>query len=403
MGGRGSRLAGSSSSVQRLEDLVLQGDLAAEIDLDAQFDGQQLGRFRRRGWRRCCSSSPWPSSLARMVRAGTPIASEKVRTVQGRSTTTLPLRGAAVLAPVRRMCVRRAAARAAPERRLFFAGRRWTRGRPLPLQLPLLASAQRRGGPFPSSSATGGDARRRGAAARGRTARPSGGRRGFRSRRAAAGFARRPFLAAASSFAFFSSCLRRCSESGLLPARVARIASARELDVRASAAPAPRPSASPAAGRPPASAPTSAPAVFLLPLPSFSPGPLRRRFFFAAAVFRSCDGFTGTFPDPSPLREPCILAAESVPSFTAGGDVRLLPAPPRGAAVGPRRAWASGGRLGSPRPSGSGRPRRRHERLQRRQFLVRQAGQRRPLPLDTCLVQISTNFLLSIFSSLANV
>ncbi len=48
---------------------------------------------------------PMSKSLPRMVRAGTPMASEKVRTVQGISRTTLSFRGAAVFVPVRLMCV----------------------------------------------------------------------------------------------------------------------------------------------------------------------------------------------------------------------------------------------------------------------------------------------------------
>ena len=48
---------------------------------------------------------PISSNLARIVRAGTPMASENVRTVQGNCTTTLSFRGAAVLVPVRLMRV----------------------------------------------------------------------------------------------------------------------------------------------------------------------------------------------------------------------------------------------------------------------------------------------------------
>ena len=87
---------------------------------------------------------PNSSSLARMSRAGTPRASEKLRTVQGNSTKTFSRRGAAVLAPVRRMCVLSASKRRwLPLRRLpaFAIGRR----PPFAFQLSLFAAAERHG------------------------------------------------------------------------------------------------------------------------------------------------------------------------------------------------------------------------------------------------------------------
>ena len=76
------------------------------------------------------------------------------------------------------------------------------------------------------SSSRGGAAPRRG------RSRPpagvsAGGKGAFPS--PGVGFRGPARLAAASSLAFFSSCLRRCSESGLLPLRVARMASAGSL------------------------------------------------------------------------------------------------------------------------------------------------------------------------------
>ena len=148
--------------------------------------------------------------------------------MQGRSTTTLPLRGAAVLVPVRRMWVR--------------LPRGWRRAGALPLRRPRplgrgrLASASAaaaRGRPewparlLPSPRPRGLATR---GARRGRSRPP--GHRGHRCRRRGSGGAGSragPFLAASLVRSFFSSCLRRCSESGLLPALLARMASGGSL------------------------------------------------------------------------------------------------------------------------------------------------------------------------------
>ena len=173
-------------------------------------------------------TTPMPSSFARMAPAGTPRASENVRTVQGSVDHDF------ALARRGRVGAGAADVRGSPaggrrRGRLFlFAGGSPRAGHPLPLELPLLAAAQGLGGFFLSlSSFTAAGA----AAARSfppaRQGRSGSGKMTFsvapgRSR----GDAR---LAAASSLAFFSSCLRRCSESGLLPARVARMASGGSL------------------------------------------------------------------------------------------------------------------------------------------------------------------------------
>ena len=106
---------------------------------------------------------PSSSSLARMVRAGTPMASEKLRTVQGSSTRDV-------------LAARRRRVRAGPPdvraparergRRFFFVVFRLSPpdgGRLLALQLPLLAAAERDGRLLLPPSST---ARRTAAAAR---------------------------------------------------------------------------------------------------------------------------------------------------------------------------------------------------------------------------------------------
>ncbi len=172
-------------------------------------------------------TTPRASSLPRIVRAGTPTASEKVRTVHGRLTTTLPLRGAAVLAPVRRMWVRRTvdgplaavaglSSSSPPTRRLAVAARfrfNCRCSRP-----PIVLTPA----PSPSSTAAGG--RAAGTARRGRSLPPdrSGGGAGGTWASPLRGG---PRLAARSSRLFRSSCFRICSERGFVPALLARIAS----------------------------------------------------------------------------------------------------------------------------------------------------------------------------------
>ena len=134
---------------------------------------------------------PMASSFARMVRAGTPIASEKVRMVQGRSTTTLPFRGAAVFA-AGAADVRRPPRRGGAGGVFFFAGTAVDAGDPLPLQLPLLASAEG-GGPallfLRDRCGDAGAAARPLAAGRRRLGRETGFRRGNGGR-----FSRRALL-----------------------------------------------------------------------------------------------------------------------------------------------------------------------------------------------------------------
>ncbi len=77
-----------------------------------------------------------------MVRAGTPMASEKLRTVQGNSRTTLSLRGAAVLAPVRLMWVFFRVMAGRGDFFLFIVVTAAGGGGFFPLQLPGLATAQ---------------------------------------------------------------------------------------------------------------------------------------------------------------------------------------------------------------------------------------------------------------------
>ncbi len=164
-------------------------------------------------------------SLPRILLAETPVASAKERTVQGKSTTIRPFRGAAVFAPVRRMRSRCEAelpddSSSSPPRRLAVVDRlrfNCRCSRPPKVARPA---------PSPSSSPTAALTTPR----RERSF-PLPGSAGTAARRIDLWSARRagPFLAARSSRFFFSSCFRRCSESGLLPALLARMASGGSL------------------------------------------------------------------------------------------------------------------------------------------------------------------------------
>ena len=172
---------------------------------------------------------PMPIRCLMTCWAGTPMASEKLRTVQGRSSVTLLLRGAAVLAPVVRRLARlnRGGERAAPRRPLFFGGA--TTGgfgrSAFAAELTLFAVAQQRidhgrvadfaAFRFFAAGRSGGAS----AAAPRRTRSRPGRPRGSSDLPAA--------RATSSVVSFrFCSCLRRCSESGLLPWRLPRSASA---------------------------------------------------------------------------------------------------------------------------------------------------------------------------------
>ena len=173
IGGRGCSRPGRRLLLQRRQQLVLQRNLAAEIDLDAELHGQQLGRLASR-LAAMLLMVPIAISLPRMVWAGTPMASEKLRTVQGSSTTTCPCAA--------RRCSRRCggcaaapAGEVAADFLFFAAGRLRTPAtlfrlscrcsRPPRVAAPPLFFPLRRGG--------GG----RGAAARGRQAGLRAGRR----------------------------------------------------------------------------------------------------------------------------------------------------------------------------------------------------------------------------------
>ncbi|MGC3968133.1 MAG: hypothetical protein QM775_12420 [Pirellulales bacterium] len=75
-----------------------------EIDFDAELDGQQLDGFGVELRVDVAGDAQLQELHATLAAARTPSASEKLRTVQGISTTTFPLRGAAVLAPVPLSC-----------------------------------------------------------------------------------------------------------------------------------------------------------------------------------------------------------------------------------------------------------------------------------------------------------
>ena len=105
MGARGCSLAGSSSSshdwmtrCSRSRGRWKSTDTPSSEAKSSAISGSSVAAM--------LLIVPSSSSFARMSRAGTPIASEKLRTVQGNSTETFSRRGAAVLVPVRLMWVR---------------------------------------------------------------------------------------------------------------------------------------------------------------------------------------------------------------------------------------------------------------------------------------------------------
>ncbi len=146
--------------------------------------------------------------------------------MQGSSTTTFPFRGAAVFVPLRWMRLRREPASwpssSSPDRlvpsRSACVSTAAARGRRAFPRRRDRRRRSRRGRPVPAVD----DPCRWGVPwAGGRPARPPR-RRGERAPSSRPG--RRAF--------FFSSCLRMCSESGLVPALLARIASGGKADVR---------------------------------------------------------------------------------------------------------------------------------------------------------------------------
>ena len=165
---------------------------------------------------------PSSSSLPRIVRAGTPMASEKLRTVQGSSTTRCSCAGRPCWCRCRLMCVRlRSERRGDRPRRPAFRPPR-AGGRLLAFELPLLAAAQGRGGSAFLLVFAGGDAPPRRGRSRPRAA-PAGAGGPVRGGRClAAGLG-------GLGGVRFCSCLRRCSDSGLVPALLARMASAGSL------------------------------------------------------------------------------------------------------------------------------------------------------------------------------
>ena len=309
---------------------------------------------------------PMASSFARMVRAGTPISSEKVRMVQGRLTTTLPFRGAAVFAPVRRMCVGRRGA-GAPEASSSSPGRRWTPA--TRFRFSCRCSRPPRVAAPPSFSSATGSATR--GPRRGRS-RPEGGdagkKPGSRGRTAAA-FRDGPFFAA-SSFAFFSSCLRRCSESGLLPRGAARIASGGSLmSGRCGTGSFDFAGGWTAVGNG---------ASFNAGCFSFS-----RSFSFSFS-FSFSPPFGGGFLAQLLLRRRLLRLRRQHGDFAADGHAA------RGQVVLAAKTLGWGGQAFCRRAAGRRASRTRgpaapdrHVCLQRRQLFVAEARQRRALPLDT--------------------
>ena len=86
--------------VELCQQLFLGRNRLTEVGLNAQGHRQQFGRLpvdARRDNRRCANSMSFDMTCV----AGTPRASEKLRTVTGSSTTTWLLRGAAVEVPDR--------------------------------------------------------------------------------------------------------------------------------------------------------------------------------------------------------------------------------------------------------------------------------------------------------------
>ena len=203
--------------LQRLNHLLVRGRSAA---------GSSPGRPTPPPAIRPCPGSkvaailliaPSSSSLPRMVRAGTPTASEKLLTVHGNSSVTFSRRGAAVLAPVRRMCVRLRSDGAPPSSPSSSGFRPPGGGGFLAFQLPLLAAAERgRRALFLFSTAAGRAAAAGPIAARQAAQCPLPAGAG-----AAAGEVLSPCAASRRC-----SCLRSCSASGLVPALLARMASA---------------------------------------------------------------------------------------------------------------------------------------------------------------------------------
>ena len=146
------------------------------------------------------------------------MASEKLRTVQGNWTDTFSRRGAAVFAPVRRMWMRFRAAGSPVDSSSSSGLRRLTLAAFLRFSCRCSRPPSVVTAPSSSFSTTAGRPPRRGRSRPAASGTPMGGP-------FSAGDSLRGEVLAASAASRFCSCLRRCSERGLVPAWLARIAS----------------------------------------------------------------------------------------------------------------------------------------------------------------------------------
>ena len=144
IGGRGCSLAGSSSCSSDLEQLARSRSTARwkltstpnSAASNSAVSGSERGGDVAHGAQF--------EQFARIVRAGTPMASEKLRTVQGRSTTTFLLpRGGRVGAGAADVRAAAAGLRRSDRRLPLRPAAPPDGGGPLAFQLPLFAAAQR--------------------------------------------------------------------------------------------------------------------------------------------------------------------------------------------------------------------------------------------------------------------
>ena len=367
-GGRGCSVAGSSVLAARASasSLLFQRDARGGNRPPRPVRRPAARPFRRRVGVDVAHRAHG-QELAQDVRAGTPMASEKLADRAGQLDDHFALsrRGGVGCRCGGCACGGRAGAAA---RRFFFVAADAARRRPRrfrfscrcsrpPSVLAGSSSPPSRGGrpaaPRPLAAAQAGVSARR---ARGVA---SPGVAGFRAAGSLGGL----------PCAFFSSCLRRCSESGLLAGPAARIASGGQLDVGLLRRPAPwfrlRRRAAAAAGI--GASFMAGPGFVSFLLGGLAGAPLRPRFLFATAASPACGrGHAAPCPQHAARRQ-CSLAAEGLRPAPAASW------PPPAVAAGP-----DGRSARSAPPAG-------HERLQRGVFLVRQAGQRRALARDTRL------------------
>ena len=396
IGGRGSSFAGSSSCFQRLEHLSLRGRPARwKSTSHAQLRRPAVRPFPGRAWRRCCSSCPVPAACQDGAGGHADGLGEAPhRAGQFDDDVLAPRRGGVGAGAAGCACVCRSGADGRRSSSSSSGFRRRGGGRLLAFQLPLLAAAEGDGALL-LLLATGATARppRRGRS-RPAARRLAGRRRGGS---AAAALARRaPWRASAAIR--FCSCLRRCSESGLVPALLARMASAgslmsgfcgagsldfrpqRRLRRR-------RHGASLMAGPGPAPRSFSRSFCRWLLAPPLGFFLARRRLRFrrlAASSARDCRRFAAARRRAAP---PVSSSAAAASRPRGKHRDRAGPCPPgrcslrggtAGAAAGASRARPGAGR----RPAALAAVDERHDR---RHLLVGQAGQRRALPRDTCL------------------